>query len=341
MLFYSIQETAWMVAAAIILDWLIGDPRWPTHPVIWIGRFIKRFSGWLRRGEEAAPATSESQPESRSAPSPSRLRVQGILLTLATVSLSFLAVWAIWAIARELHPWLGYAVNIWFISTTIAVKGLRDAATLVYKPLSEGNLPEARRYVGYIVGRDTDSLNEKEIVRATVETVSENTVDAVVSPLVFALLGGAPLAMLYRAANTLDSMVGYKNEKYIHFGWASARFDDVLNYVPARMTGLLIVLYSLFEPTFSTGKTFRSILQFAHLHPSPNSGIPESAVAGALGIQLGGTNHYGELISDRARMGWPTRELEQEDIRRTNRVCFGISLLLTGGFIVIWVLSGL
>lgn len=332
MLFYSMSETALMLAAAIALDWIIGDPRWLTHPVIVIGKFIKGFSDWLRRKESSRSDTP---------PSPAQLRMKGILLTTGTVVLSFLAVLAIWVMAQWVHPWLGYAVNVWFISTTIAVKGLRDAALQVYKPLSEGNLPDARKYVGYIVGRDTDTLNEPEIVRATVETVAENTVDAVVSPLVFALLGGAPLAMLYRAANTLDSMVGYKNERFLYFGWASARFDDVLNYIPARITGLLITLYSLFEPSCSARQAFRSIMRFAHLHPSPNSGIPESAVAGAMGIQLGGTNRYGELLSERAKMGWPGRELERDDILRTNRICFGISLLLMGGMVCLGALSNL
>jgi adenosylcobinamide-phosphate synthase len=329
MLFYSIQETAIMIAAAIVIDWIVGDPRIITHPVVWIGRFIKLCSKWLRHDEA-----------NRSF-SPGLLRIKGAVLTLSTVLLCFTLIWGIWLAAASIHPWLGYAVNCWFISTTIAIKGLRDAAVQVFKPLAAGNLAEARRYVGYIVGRDTQSLNEREIVRATVETVSENTVDAVVSPLVFAFIGGAPLAMLYRAANTLDSMVGYKNERFLYFGWASARLDDVLNYIPARITGLLIMLYSLLEPSLSARRAMRSILRFAHLHPSPNSGIPESAVAGAIGIQLGGTNRYGEVVSERARMGWPTRELEQADIGRTNRICYGISWLLIGGMVCVWAFSTL
>ncbi len=318
-----------MIAAAIVLDWIIGDPKWITHPVIWIGRFIKLCSKWLRP-DEANESFSAKQ-----------LRWRGIILTASTVLLSFTIIGGIGYAAAAIHPWLGYAVNIWFISTTIAVKGLRDAAMQVYRPLTKGDLPEARRYVGYIVGRGTQSLPEREIVRATVETVSENTVDAVVSPLVFAFLGGAPLAMLYRAANTLDSMVGYKNERFLYFGWASARFDDILNFIPARITGLLIVLHSTLEPSFSAKQALRSIFRFAHLHPSPNSGVPESAVAGAIGIQLGGTNHYGNHISERAKMGWPTRELEQGDIVRTNRICYGISWLILGGMLCVWAVSTL
>ncbi len=163
---------------------------------------------------------------------------------------------------------------------------------LVYVPLVEGRLDEARKYVGYIVGRDTAMLDEREASRAAVETVAENTVDALVSPLLFALIGGAPLAMLYRAANTLDSMVGYRNEKYIWFGWCSARTDDVLNYIPARLTGVMLTISALFFRHMKARQAVRAIFAFAHLHPSPNSGIPESAVAGALGIELGGTNVY-------------------------------------------------
>ncbi|WP_127584140.1 adenosylcobinamide-phosphate synthase CbiB [Paenibacillus koleovorans] len=344
MLIYSLPETALMIAAAIALDWLIGDPRWLTHPVVWIGRFITWLSGLLRRREQASERGSGASVGSSGASvglSPLQLRLRGVLLTAATVLLAFAAVWLLWCVADRIHPWLGYAVNVWFISTTIAVRGLRDAAVQVLEPLSRGDLTNARKYVGYIVGRDTDKLEEREIVRATVETVSENTVDAVVSPLVFALLGGAPLAMLYRAANTLDSMVGYKNEKYRYFGWASARFDDVLNYIPARMTGLLIVLYSLLEPGLSARRSFQAIRRFAHLHPSPNSGIPESAVAGAMGVELGGLNRYGEVVSDRARMGWPEQELRQHHIGRTNRICYGISWLWMGAMGCIWAISNL
>jgi adenosylcobinamide-phosphate synthase len=321
MLLYSWEQTAWMALAAIAVDWLVGDPRWPTHPVIWIGRLVSRLERLLRRGEAAG------------AGSPGRVRLTGVALTVLTVGAAFSVMLGIVLVCDRIHPWLGYAANVWFISTTLAVRGLKDAAMLVYRPLAAGDLPEARKYVGYIVGRDTTRLDEPEIVRATVETVAENTVDAFVSPLVFALLGGAPLAMLYRAANTLDSMVGYKNEKYMHFGWASARLDDALNYVPARLTGLLIVIVSLLGRGLSAGRAAKSIWRFASLHPSPNSGIPESATAGAIGIELGGLNRYGDVVSDRARMGWPLREKKRGDILLTIRICYGVSYLAAGGLL--------
>ncbi|WP_028551113.1 adenosylcobinamide-phosphate synthase CbiB [Paenibacillus sp. UNC451MF] len=319
MLFYSWRETAIMLVAAIIIDWLIGDPRWPTHPVIRIGQWIR----WVEL---------KLHPEAVSRDS-SRERLRGVLLTVSTLTISFAAIWLLLWVARQIHPWLGYAVNTWFISTTIAIKGLKDAAMKVYVPLMDGRMDEARTYTGYIVGRNTSELDESELTRATVETVAENTVDAVVSPLVYAFLGAAPLAMLYRAANTLDSMVGYKNDKYMFFGWASARWDDVMNWVPARLTGILLVLVAAVNRGCSAMRSAQAIRRFARLHPSPNSGIPESAVAGALGIELGGVNVYHGRISERARMGWPLRERCNDDILNTVRLLYGVSILIAGGLL--------
>lgn len=318
MVWFTLEETIGMLLAAMLIDWFIGDPPWPTHPVILIGRWIRRLEGRLRSGE--GPDWS-----------PGRLKRRGAVLAASTVLLAAVLTGGAVAALYAVHPWLGLAANTWLISTTIAVKGLKDAAMLVYRPLAQGNLPDARKYVGYIVGRDTDGLGEAEITRAAVETVAENTVDAVVSPLVFALLGGAPLAMAYRAANTLDSMVGYKNERYLHFGWASARLDDALNLVPARLTALLLVWSAWLSGGMHAGRALRSVLRFARLHPSPNSGFPEAAVAGALGVELGGRNTYGGAVSERARMGWPLRPLRKEDIILTIRLLYRVSYFVAGG----------
>lgn len=332
MLWFSLEETIGMLLAALVIDWLVGDPPWPTHPVILIGRWIRWLEGRLRSGEEAGGWSR------------GKLKRRGVVLTAATVVLTAAVTGGVvWGL-HEVHPWLGLAANTWLISTTIAVKGLKDAALLVYRPLSRGNMADARKYVGYIVGRDTDRLDESGITRAAVETVAENTVDAVVSPLIFALLGTAPLAMAYRASNTLDSMVGYRNEKYLHFGWASARWDDLLNLLPARLTALLIVLAAACPGTSGGSPVLacRSVLRFARLHPSPNSGFPEAAVAGALGVELGGRNTYGGKVSDRARMGWPLRPLVKEDMVRTVRLLYRVSYLIAGGcicaLVALWVL---
>lgn len=318
MFWYSPEEAVGMLLAAIVIDWLVGDPPWPTHPVILIGRWISWLEKRLRSG---------GQPDW----SPAKLRRRGAVLAAATVLLAGGVTAGLVTVLYAVHPWLGLAANAWLISTTIAVKGLKDAAMQVFRPLAKGDLQEARKYVGYIVGRDTAELGEPEITRAAVETVAENTVDAFVSPVFFALLGGAPLAMAYRASNTLDSMVGYRNERYRFFGWASARWDDVVNWIPARLTVWLLLLAALPDSRLSAPRALQSVRRFARLHPSPNSGYPESAVAGALGIELGGLNTYGGIISDRARMGWPLRTLGREDIRLTVRLLYRVSYLIAGG----------
>ncbi|MCC3376895.1 adenosylcobinamide-phosphate synthase CbiB [Cohnella sp. REN36] len=318
MIFFSVQEILLAGVLAIATDWLVGDPRWLPHPVVWIGKLISRLERVLRRPGESRAAS----------------RTKGILLTVAVTAASGVLCWGACAVAAWMHPWLGIAANAWFISTTLAVRGLKEAAMAVYRPLIRGDLSEAREKVGWIVGRDTEHLDEPEVARAAVETVAENTVDAFVAPLAFALLGGAPLAMLYRAANTLDSMVGYRNERYRDFGWASARFDDVLNYLPARATGVLLTIVAAALRPASASRAWRAVRTFARLHPSPNSGIPESAVAGALGIELGGTNRYGGIVSERARLGWPLRAIAPGDIRLAVRLLYGVSYILAGGLIV-------
>lgn len=365
MIFYSLKEILWMMLAAIAVDLVIGDPKWPTHPVIRIGSLISFLERKLRRepasrekaggdaknASEPGPAADGSMYADTGAKadkaggqaavlSPRSLKLRGVVLAAAVMLAAFAAMTAVTAAAAAIHPWLGYAVTTWFISTTIAVKGLKDAARLVAVPLAAGDLAAARKYTGYIVGRDTKHLDEGELTRAVVETVAENTVDGVVSPLFYVLIGGAPLAMLYRAANTLDSMVGYKNDRYRHFGWASARWDDVMNWIPARLTGILLILAAAVQPRMSAFRAARSIGRFARLHPSPNSGIPESAVAGALGIELGGSNTYGTVVSERARMGWPLRPRNRGDIDGTVRLLYGAAGWLAGGVLcAIWLLN--
>jgi adenosylcobinamide-phosphate synthase len=216
---------------------------------------------------------------------------------------------------------------------------LREAAIKVYVPLSKGDLVEARKQLSWIVGRDTEGLAEPEVVRGTVETVAENTVDGITAPLFWAVIGGAPLALAYRAVNTLDSMVGYKNEKYLQFGWASARLDDVCNWVPAKVTSLCIWLSSVVINLFTvasrnqgatrmlSGSAIQITLRDAPKHPSPNSGWSEAMVAGLLGIQLGGMNYYQGILSERARMGEPLRELHRGDI-------YQAITLMHGGWVI-------
>jgi adenosylcobinamide-phosphate synthase len=294
---------ALILLAAYVLDLIVGDPRSLPHPVVYMGKAISAIERLIRR--------FVSQPRS--------LKRAGVLLPLLVAG----GAWGLTALLVGLlswaSPWLGWAAEAWLISTTIAAKGLKEAGLAVYVELRRGDLPAARKALGMIVGRDTAGLDSPEIVRGTVETVAENIVDAIISPLFFALLGGAPLAMAYRAVNTLDSMVGYKNDKYRDLGWASARLDDVANYIPARITALLLTLCAWLLRLDWRG-CWRTVLRDARLHPSPNSGYPESAVAGALGIRLGGENVYHGITSFRAYMGDPLRPMEPEDIIVTSRL---------------------
>ncbi|WP_342481260.1 adenosylcobinamide-phosphate synthase CbiB [Paenibacillus sp. FSL L8-0340] len=297
------MSLALILLAAYMLDLIVGDPRSLPHPVVYMGKAISAIERLIRR--------FVLQPRS--------LKRAGVLLPLLVAG----GAWGLTALLVGLlswvSPWLGWAAGAWLISTTIAAKGLKEAGLAVYVELRKGDLPAARKALGMIVGRDTAGLESPEIVRGTVETVAENIVDAIISPLFFALLGGAPLAMAYRAVNTLDSMVGYKNDKYRDLGWASARLDDVANYIPARITALLLTLCAWLLRLDWQG-CWRTVLRDARLHPSPNSGYPESAVAGALGIRLGGENVYHGITSFRAYMGEPLRPMEPEDIIVTSRL---------------------
>ncbi|WP_019912886.1 adenosylcobinamide-phosphate synthase CbiB [Paenibacillus sp. HW567] len=299
-----------ILIAAYVLDRIIGDPQSLPHPVVLMGKAVSTIERLIRR--------FCSQPRA--------LKRAGVLLPLLVAGGAWVLTAAlVWLLSR-VSPWLAWAAEIWLISTTIASKGLRDAGMAVYAELRKGDIPAARKAVGMIVGRDTTKLDSPEIVRGTVETVAENIVDAIISPLFFALLGGAPLAMAYRAVNTLDSMVGYKNDKYRDLGWASARLDDVANYIPARITALLLV-FSARLLRLNWRSCWRMVRRDARLHPSPNSGYPESAVAGALGIRLGGENVYHGVASFRAYMGDPLRTMEPEDIILASRLMLRSSAL--------------
>ncbi len=303
---------------AIIIDLIIGDPHWLPHPVIGFGKLIAWYEvRWNHSNHR---------------------RLKGTLMTgsigIIVLGLSLLAV----AGAYSLHTGLGMLVEAALISTTIAIKGLKQAACSVLNPLLHGKLDESRKALSWIVGRDTESLEEPEIVRGTVETVAENTVDGITSPLFWAFIGGAPAALVYRAVNTMDSMVGYKNERYHQFGWASARLDDVLNYVPSRLTALAMLMGSLFNKAAHVSGSVRIVLRDAPKHPSPNSGWPESACAALLGIQLGGMNTYQGQVSQRARMGDHLRDMRAEDIRSSIKIMHAGWIVLLGIITIICLL---
>ena len=291
------------------LDLIIGDPYSFPHPVRYIGKLISIVEKQIRK------ITSSDK----------GLKIAGFFLWFIVVGATF----GITTLVLQLFKFnkLAYfIVNTLLIYTTLATKCLKDESVKIYKVLKTGDLEKSRIQLSYIVGRDTTNLNEKEIVRATVETVAENTVDGIIAPLFYGFIGGAPLAMAYKAVNTLDSTVGYKNDKYYYLGFASAKIDDIANYIPARLGVILLPLGSLF-----TGFNFKDALKIGirdrKNHKSPNCAFSEGAVAGALGIQLGGTNVYFGKEVYKPTIGDKTREIEIEDIVRTNKIMYSSSII--------------
>lgn len=285
------------VLLGFILDQVLGDPRnWP-HPVVGIGKGIAFLEHRLNKGTALVR------------------RQRGVLLTLSVVGGTFLITWSIVFIARTIHPWVGFAVNVYLIFTALAGKSLLEAGTRVLNPLHNGDLSLARERLSWFVSRDTEQLTEGEIVRGTVETLAENTVDGILSPLFYAAIGGAPLAMAFKAVSTLDSMVGYRNERYIDFGWFSARTDDWANYIPARLS-VPLLLFAGWIRHLPVRYAYQIWRRDAKGHPSPNGGNPESVVAGLLEIQLGGINQYHGEVHHRAEMGDILHPLSAKDIER-------------------------
>ena len=284
--------TGFKFLAVCALDAMGGDPRWLPHPVRMMGFFIQEY---------------ERQTFDRLS-SPLAKKGAGLGLAMGLpLGCFFLTRWCIgWA--EQVHELFGGVTWIILGYTTIAGRDLWEHARRVYRALNKGCMISARIAVGELVGRDTENLSEAEIVRATVESVSENTSDGIVAPLVYLALGGPPLAMAYKAINTLDSMIGYRTERYGEFGWASARADDVANWVPARMTAVAMSLAAAIR--LGTGRaSWRICWRDARHHSSPNSGWPEAAMAGALGIQLGGRNMYGGVVEQGAVLGDPVTPL--------------------------------
>jgi len=276
----------YLVLGAVVIDRIVGDPRSSLHPVVVVGNYIAWLEGRLLDAKH----------------SPRRKKLAGAALAAIVLSTVFTISWTALAALQAVHPWAAYIGGALLLSFAISPRSLAEAGREIAGYLNTGNMEQARYKVGWIVGRDTANLDTAEVTRATVETVAENIVDGIISPLFYAVIGGVPLACLYRAVNTLDSMVGYKNEKYRDFGMVAARVDDVFNYIPARITGLLIVIAALLLGR-DAGGALAAIRRDAAKHPSPNSGITEAGVAGALGVRLGGLNYYGGVASFRAHMG--------------------------------------
>ncbi|WP_100407153.1 adenosylcobinamide-phosphate synthase CbiB [Bacillus solitudinis] len=300
----------------VVIDRIMGDPKWLPHPVIGMGKLIATLDQSLNRG---------------------RKKRNGFVLLIVVSTVVLVLAIAVTLIAYRIHLYIGIFIEAFLISTTIAQKGLKLAATQVAKPLEQGEIEKARTYLSYIVGRDTARLDEAACTRGTVETVAENTSDGVTAPLFFALLGGAPFALVYRAVNTCDSMVGYKSEKYEQFGFASAKFDDILNWIPSRITGSIMIIMNKPSLQRTRRDCWRIMKRDAPKHPSPNSGWGEAAVAALLGIQLGGINTYKGTVSDRARMGDALVSLGAEHIYKTNAI---MGRTVIGFMFFLWLIGG-
>ena len=321
-----------IIVSAYILDLIFGDPRRLPHPVRGIGWLIQRFETLLRRF----------------AKTPGTERTAGIVLVIAVVLPVYFLCRLLILSASSFSLYFGLAVSVLMAYTTLAARALADSAQAVLSPLDNGDILRARKELSMIVGRDTENLDEKEITRAVVETVAENASDGVVAPLFYMALGGPALAMAYKAVNTLDSMVGYKNARYINFGRAAARLDDAANFIPARITAVLICLVSgllrrlkpaatpspqpppprgegdsaIRNPHSAFQTPWRVMLRDGRNHPSPNSGYPEAAMAGALGVRLGGQSTYGGRLSRKPFIGNELRPLDKKDVEKSVRLMY-------------------
>lgn len=308
---------------AVGLDLLIGDPESRFHPVALLGKAIAGLEGLLYRGAASGRGR----------------RLAGAVLVLVSAAPVCIISSLLLALLERESPLLAAAAGGFLLWSTIGANSLKREARRVLGFLQNGDLQAARERLGLIVGRDTEHLDEGEITRATVETVAENISDGVIAPLFYFAVGGVPLALTYRAINTLDSMVGYRNERYRDFGWFAARLDDVANFLPARLTALLLA-----AGAFLLGYDWRRALSVtwrdAGKHASPNSGYPEAAVAGALGIRLGGLNYYQGIPSLRAHLGDPLQPLERSQIAAAVRLVDAVLFLFLFLYFALFLLAG-
>lgn len=304
---------------AIVLDYLLGDPQVSFHPVRLIGRLIAGLERGLRR---LFPKTRDGE------------AAAGILLVILTVLISTAVPMLILYLAGKVNSSLQTVLDIFLSYTVIAARSLQTESMKVETALEKGDIAQARAAVSQIVGRDTQRLDQNGIARAAVETVAENTSDGVIAPLLFLAVGGAPLGYFYKAVNTLDSMVGYRNEKYRIFGRAAAKTDDVLNFIPSRISGLLIILaaglHQLSDDHYSMADAFRIFRRDRRRHASPNSAQTESAVAGALGLRLAGSAYYFGELYKKPYIGDARREIEPADIARANSLMYAATFLFAG-----------
>ena len=298
------------LAAGYLLDLLIGDPHGIPHPIVAIGRLISGLEKVLRK-EKTGP-----QKEFRS----------GLLMCILVVVITVILTGAVMILAYLIHPYLGIITEAILTCYLLAARCLQKESMKIYKDLKDDDIEKARLDLSMIVGRDTEKLDDKGILRAAVETVAENTSDGVIAPLIYASIGGPVLGMVYKAVNTMDSMVGYHNERYEHFGKSAAKLDDLVNFIPSRLSALFLIsasaILSVFDKGYSFVDAFLIWKRDRLNHKSPNSAQTESAVAGSLGVKLGGPSYYGGVLSDKPYIGEAKKEIEGKDIVRACRLMF-------------------
>lgn len=301
-----------------LLDLWLADPGWMPHPVVLMGKCITRLEEVLRR---RLPATPKGE------------RAAGCVLAVLLPVGTLVLTGAICLLVGRIHPLLGLAVQTFWCWQALAVKGLAEESKNVYRQLATEDLPGARRAVARIVGRDTQALTEEGVTKAAVETVAENFSDGVVAPLFYMMIGGAPLALCYKAVNTMDSMIGYKNQRYLQFGRAAAKLDDAANYLPSRLAAVFWIAAAGLTGQ-DVPNAWRIWRRDRRNHASPNSAQTESACAGALGVQLAGPAYYFGEYYDKPTIGDARRPIEPRDILRANRMLFagaGLALVLGVG----------
>lgn len=303
------------VLLAVLLDLLLGDPSSAPHPVRLMGRVIT----WE---EEVSRSLAKSR---------RGLRLAGVILTLVNIGLAVLTIYGVNALFYG-NPLVQGAVKVYLIYTCIAARNLSDEARKVMDSLGI-NLEEGRKSLSYIVGRDTDNLSQEGVIRATVETVAENTSDGVIAPLFYIMVFGVAGGIVYKFVNTMDSMIGYKNEKYKDLGRFAARSDDILNLLPSRLTAVLMILAA--SKGTDRKASFEIVRRDGRNHKSPNSGYPESAAAGILKVQLGGSSSYNGVLVHKPTIGDPLESLEKEHVEEAVKIMFRSEILLVMIFVVV------
>ena len=315
-----------------LLDCIFGDPVWMYHPIRVIGILISVLEKGLRKLLCSRIHASEQEKKNR------REVLAGGILWILTVSLSFLVPTVLLFAAGKVHPAVRFLLETFWCYQIFAARCLVGESKKVYQKLKEDDLPGARRAVSMIVGRDTENLTAEGVTKAAVETVAENTSDGVTAPLLFLLIGGAPLGFLYKAVNTMDSMLGYKNEKYLYFGRIPAKMDDVFNYIPARLTAWFMIVAAFL--TGMDGKNaWKIYLRDKRKHASPNSAQSESVCAGALDVQLAGDAVYFGKIYKKDYIGDAIRKIEPEDILRAGKLMYMTTILMmvVFGGLLLWI----